>query len=182
MKPLNPSQITFGFISVREIESVGYCGGLLIVSQLGRPLEFHCSAPVVANRAQQILYGKTYRSFLFCEQIGLSLIEKTKGIPQLIIANTSSLAPLSELIEPPLVVLKNREGDPEEEFNTSPGTLFSLDDFDFWYAAKGGMVQRPDHQQPFIRNLLNSFTKSLTLDEPFERIEKAIEEAQAVAR
>lgn len=181
MKSLNPSQITFGFISVREIESVGFCGGLLVVSQLGRPLEFHCSAPVTANRAQEILYGKTYRSFLFSEQIGLSLIEKTKCNPQLLVANTMHLAPLAELVEPPLVILSPRQADLLENGPLAAGELLTVEGFDFWYAQKQALVQSPPSPQG-IRSLLNSFTKSLTLDEPFERIEKAIEEAQAVAR
>lgn len=181
MKLLNPSQITFGFISIREIESVGFCGGLLIVSQLGRPLEFHCSAPVIANRAQEILYGKTYRSFLFSEQIGLSLIEKVKCNPQLLVANTAQLAPLADLVEPPLVVLSHRDRESLDSSAIPGGERLTVDNLEFWYTGKSNLPPTTESAQG-IRSLLNNFTKSLTLDEPFERIEKAIEEAQAVAR
>ena len=80
-----------------EIEGLGHCGGLLIVSHLGRPIEFHCSAPVVTNRAQKILYGKTYDHYLYCEQIGLSLIDKSKTKPPLIFADSIQLLGLENL-------------------------------------------------------------------------------------
>ena len=55
----NDSQepISLGFITVIDHVDLGCIGGYLILNLGGRPLEFHCTAPVRANRAQQILYG-----------------------------------------------------------------------------------------------------------------------------
>ena len=46
-----------GFLTVVPHEQHGLFGGLLILDSGGRPLEFHCTAPVKTNRAQEILFG-----------------------------------------------------------------------------------------------------------------------------
>jgi len=56
----------------------GATGGLLIVCDRGRPLEFHCTEPVRTSRAQQILFGPTLRDYLCGEQIGGALLAKAK--------------------------------------------------------------------------------------------------------
>ena len=48
-----------GFLTALEDPQHGFFGGYLVLSELGRPLEFHCSTPVLPNQAQRILYGKT---------------------------------------------------------------------------------------------------------------------------
>ncbi|MBL9124077.1 MAG: hypothetical protein JNG90_10630, partial [Planctomycetaceae bacterium] len=45
-----------GFLTVVEHEQLGLIGGYLLLNLSGRPLEFHCTAPLKPNRAQQILY------------------------------------------------------------------------------------------------------------------------------
>ena len=56
--------LPIGFLSVLDDEELGAIGGYLVLSRNGRPLEFHCTSPVRANRAQQILYGPTLQPFL----------------------------------------------------------------------------------------------------------------------
>ena len=41
-----------GFLTVLEHEHLGLVGGYLILNTAGRPLEFHCTAPVKPNRAR----------------------------------------------------------------------------------------------------------------------------------
>ncbi|HYO25937.1 MAG TPA: hypothetical protein VEQ85_13425, partial [Lacipirellulaceae bacterium] len=69
-KPLS----AFGFVTVLESAEHGLFGGYLVLSPLGRPLEFRCSTPVVSTRAQQILYGPTLRPYLLSEVIGQALL------------------------------------------------------------------------------------------------------------
>ena len=54
-----------GFLTVTEHAEHGLFGGYLILNVSGRPLEFHCTAPLKPSRAQEILYGPTLRPFLF---------------------------------------------------------------------------------------------------------------------
>jgi hypothetical protein len=177
-KPITNATATYGFISVREFEGAGFCGGLLIVSHLGRPIEFHCSAPVIPNRAQQILYGQTYPTYLLCEQIGLALIQKAKVSPQLFLANQVELLALNSMISTPVVALGGAEK--EKDRPALQAALISYDQLQLWYQPC--VARDPELCLRTINSLLEGFTKTLTLDEPFERIDKAIEEAQAIAR
>ena len=54
------NQISLGFLTVVDNGELGCVGGYLILNMGGRPLEFHCRAPVRANRAQQIPVSYTH--------------------------------------------------------------------------------------------------------------------------
>ena len=56
----------------------------------GRPLEFHCTAPIKPNRAQEILYGPTLDAFLYGEQIGRTLLAEAKIEPLLVCTDRSA--------------------------------------------------------------------------------------------
>ena len=62
-------QPSLGFLTILEHEEHGLVGGYLLFTTAGRPLEFHCTAPVKPNRAQQILFGPTLESYLYGEQM-----------------------------------------------------------------------------------------------------------------
>ena len=66
-----------GFLTVVRHEPHGLFGGYLLLNRNGRPLEFHCTAPVKPNRAQEILYGATLESYLYGEAIGATLTAKS---------------------------------------------------------------------------------------------------------
>ena len=70
------SRRRLGFLTVLEHEQQGLVGGYLILNTAGRPLEFHCTAPLKPNRAQQILFGPTLEPYLYGEQIGQTLVAK----------------------------------------------------------------------------------------------------------
>lgn len=76
--PQGQAQPTFGYLLVVEDELFGHTGGLLIVCERGRPLEFHCTEPVQTTRAQEILFGPTLPSYVRGEQIGQALLAKAK--------------------------------------------------------------------------------------------------------
>jgi hypothetical protein len=76
--PRDTRPAAFGYLLVVEDDLHGYTGGLLVVCDRGRPLEFHCTEPVQPSRAQQILFGPTLRDFVCGEQIGGALVGKCK--------------------------------------------------------------------------------------------------------
>jgi hypothetical protein len=76
-----------GFITAVENPQFGIFGGYLLLNQLGRPLEFHCTTPVKPNRTQEILYGVTLQDFLYGEQIGLALLAQAKQRPVVILTD-----------------------------------------------------------------------------------------------
>ena len=78
------SAATLGFLTVVEHAQHGLMGGYLLLNAAGRPLEFHCTAPLKPNRAQQILYGPTLEPYLYGEQIAEALVGKATVEPLLI--------------------------------------------------------------------------------------------------
>jgi hypothetical protein len=161
--------VRLGFLTVVEMPDLGYCGGLLVLSANGRPLQFHCTSPTSPNRAQQILYGKTLREFLFCEQIGLALWEKIGGEKTTaVIIDVPELQSLSNLIDVPLVLLANQAETTDEngDGSSDPGRPAHI--------ISGNEVKN-------LELILQEFKQQVALDEPFERIRQAINEAHAVA-
>ena len=165
---------SFGFMTVVELPSLGHCGGLLIVSRIGRPVEFHCTAPVAVNRAQQIMYGETYSGFLFADQIGMALIDKTRERPSVFITDCAEMLPLTELIDNPLVFAE--PVDSKTDFDGSGLECFDLSGQSVFCVNHRGT------QATAISQGVQEFASRLPLDEPFERIRQAIEEAHSVLR
>src|SRR3954462_1989649 len=98
-------ETTFGYLSVINSAEHGYFGGYLIVGPLGRPLEFHCTAPVRPSRAQQILYGPTLEPFLLGEQIAGAMLDAAKLKPRLILTNCEATLHARSRISSPMVLL-----------------------------------------------------------------------------
>src|SRR5688572_14135678 len=94
----------FGFLTVLESPEHGLFGGYLVLSPQGRPLEFRCSTPVIASRAQEILYGPTLRPYLLADVIGQSLVAGSELPVQALLTDQREMLPLS-LMRPEEVLL-----------------------------------------------------------------------------
>lgn len=84
----------FGFLTVVEDDQHGFFGGYLVLSELGRPLEFHCSTPIFPSPAQRILYGSTLRSYVLGELIGQTLVKKAKLPVQVVLTDLEEMLSL----------------------------------------------------------------------------------------
>jgi hypothetical protein len=135
----------------------------------GRPLEFHCTAPIRPNRAQQILYGPTLEAFLYGEQIGATLIAQAKTEALVVCTDREPVLAVRQLVEMPVALLLAGEG---------PSGLVTF--------AVGrnrlAVPQRADGDRQRIIERLAETAESLDLAEPFTRIREAIEEAQQGVR
>ncbi len=164
----------FGFLTVVELPTLGHCGGLLVVSRVGRPVEFHCTAPVAPNRAQEIMYGKTYQGFLFAEQIGMALVDKAKNKPDIFVTDDENVLPITEMIDSPLLFVEKQSVD--EPFDGTGLKKFLIDQQPVYC-----INAKPD-EFSCIRSSAENFASNLPFEEPFERIYSAIEEANQVLR
>jgi hypothetical protein len=99
------SQPTLGFLTVLEHAQHGLMGGYLVLNTAGRPLEFHCTAPMKPNRAQQILYGPTLEPFLYGEQIGQALVAKSPAEPLVICTDLRPVLTLRALVSAPVALV-----------------------------------------------------------------------------
>jgi hypothetical protein len=166
-----------GFLTVVENADLGVLGGYLLLNAAGRPLEFHCTAPIRANRTQEILYGPTLRPFLYGEQIGQTLLTKSKLTPIVICTDSEPVLATREFSDVPVVqVLSDRSGATAGSPNSASGSQFKLALNHVVTAAN----QSSDEQA--IRAAWPPLADHLNLLEPFERIREALEEAQRSSR
>ena len=109
-----------GFLTVIEHVPLGRVGGFLVLNQAGRPVEFHCTSPVRANRAQEILYGSSLYPFLYGEQIAGTLVSKTKSPVTLLLTDSIPVLAVQESVDLPVVYVcarKREEGEQGERGN-----------------------------------------------------------------
>ena len=174
------------FLTVCEGEDGNCFGGLLAVNPSGRPLEFHCTAPVRANRAQQILFGSTLPAFVYGEQISKALLSGLELVPAVVCTDrTPVLAVQPDVAEPVVLVERieqGNEGGKEETLarDTAGEVTAGLS----WEMGSYRLTidHRREQQRAEIERLVELLDETVELDEPFERIREAIQEAQRSAR
>jgi hypothetical protein len=165
--PAMKSAPCLGFLTVIENADLGLLGGYLLLNAAGRPLEFHCTAPVKPNRAQEILYGPTLMPFLCGEQIGQTLLAKSKRTPVVVCTDSEAVLAARDFTHVPLVWIQG---------NPSLGASFKL--------ATSDVVTAPHYasDEHAIRAAWPAEADHLDLLEPFTRIREALDEAQKTAR
>jgi hypothetical protein len=154
----------------------GIVGGYLLLNAAGRPLEFHCTAPLKPTRAQQILYGATLQPFLYGEQIGQALLTKSKLTPLVVCTDSEPVLAARDFTPFPMVLVRPHEasGNSAGGGNVSPA-----------FALGKSQVSTAAHysgDQQLLRDVWPTQADCLDLLEPFTRIREALEEAQRTAR
>jgi len=181
MKASGPKSLpAIGFLTVLEHQPHGLFGGYLILNAASRPLEFHCTAPVKPNRAQQILYGPTLDGFLYGEQIGRTLLKKSKMEPLIVCTDVEPVLAVRDHVSVPTILVfpPSTEGTHDETSRSAASSalsLFKLGEFEVavpeQYAEDREAVLQ--HWEPYQHRL--------DLLEPFDRIREAVQEAQKAA-
>lgn len=185
-----------GFLTVVEHPQLGLFGGYLVLNMAGRPVEFHCTAPVKPNRAQEILYGPTLQPYLFGEQIGGTLLSKSQVQPLVICTDREPVLAVRQHVGVP-VALVLPGGPPPDVVGETPcaprssesleGRSWRLDPphptgvrlcpFRVGRNSLAVAADRADDCQT-ITDRLAGLDESLDLAEPFSRIREAIAEAR----
>lgn len=179
-----------GFFSVLEVQELGFCGGLLILNQIGRPLEFHCTLPIQPTKTQEILYGESLRPLLFGDSIGKSLVDKTRLRPDVLWVDSADAAgvhihascPIGHVMAGP-----NNEPDPDQAQNALAGsdrhTMLESNPSCIRFGEETiDLVNQDSEKRGTLCSVLDQLDEEFVLTEPFSRIRQAIEEAHAVAR
>ncbi len=171
----------FGFLTVVEDDQHGFFGGYLVLSELGRPLEFHCSTPVLPNQAQKILYGSTLRSYLLGEIIGQTLVNQAQVPVQAVLTDSAEMLSLALVWPGILASVTAREAveianePPTDQPVVENSPVLNLGN----YRLSGSSTCR--WQADSLREALTPLVAYVDLEEPFQRIREAIQEAQRVA-
>jgi hypothetical protein len=159
-----PDGLSFGFLTTLESPAHGLFGGYLVVDGLGRPLEFHCTAPVKVSRAQQILYGPTLPGHLHGRQVGGALLAEGKAMPAVVLTDNDAMLHVRPLTKLPLALV--RRGTAEQ---TSTGFVVG----ETVVSPHADDAARADE----IEARLAALAAAVDLCEPFERIRAALDEA-----
>lgn len=176
-----------GFLTVVAHEPQGLFGGFLVLDANGRPLEFHCTAPVKPNRAQQILFGPTLEPYLYGEQIGQTLVNSARSKPPVICTDLEPVLAVREHIATPVLLLL--PADPSAA--PQPTASYRLDGAHqkslFPHAfLLGGHHWRTaashTDDETLVTKRLEPIVGRFDLVEPFSRIREAIDEAQRSGR
>jgi len=173
-----------GFYTVVVHEQHGLFGGLLLLNRMGRPLEFHCTAPIKPNRAQEILYGASLESYLYGEAIGEALLAKATNAPQFLCVESAAALALRELTEIPIALVggdDRREPDNMPLFRVDTAHERGLHPFAFG-GRKLATAKRFAADETLLIERLKQLPEQFDLAEPFARIRGAIEEAQRGGR
>ncbi len=167
-----------GYLAVSEVAGLGYCGGLLVVTATGRPVEFHCTTPVAANRAQEILYGATLKEFLVCDQIGIALLKKLGRLPHVVLVEERELCKLAAQVNASFGLFVH-----ESNGDTEGSDISQMDERAGGQAIEVNEVRFEiyGNEPTSIQETLSSFSQHLPLNEPFDRIREAINEAHREA-
>ena len=178
-----------GFLTVVEDQKHGLFGGYLILNRAGRPLEFHCTAPIRPNRAQEILYGPTLRPYLYGEQIGRTLLEQGKHSAAIVLTDCEPMLDVGEFVASPVVLVGREDGESRStEEPQDRGRKWRIDgaqtvkpNLHFFVVEGQRLAVRRDaksHDESSVVQKLGAVAASLDLAEPFERIRAAIDEAR----
>lgn len=181
--------LNFGFLTCTEIEGLGVCGGLLILNQSARPLEFHCTLPVKINAVHATLYGASLESYLRGELLGQALAAKPKVPPHVFVTDCGATAEVRSFCERPVCVVRNRSEATELSANASGEWL----DWACYDLAHQEIFLAPQSPQltddagtrlgpEAIRSALSSYAERHDLMEPFDRVRQAMIEAHQAAR
>ena len=194
-KPIVKKQ-RLGFFTVIDHGPQGLYGGYLITNLVGRPLEFHCTAPLKPNRAQEILYGPTLEPYLYGEQIGQTLLAKAKAKPVLVCTDRRAALCVREFVDTPVALIiaasnQIENGAESQNINDDSQKRWRLDRA---HAAENQLAEfhlgrnhlavpeRLDGERKAITERLADLSESFDLAEPFQRITEAIEEARRGGR
>ena len=170
MKISNPMEKNkLGFLTIAKDSSQARLGGLLLVNASGRPLEFHCTAAVKPNRAQEILYGPTLGAYLCGEQIGMALCNALQHRPTILLTDVPDVLALRPLVEFPLLLVVT-EKSKRHDF-TATLVESRLGDCTIFVEAT--------YEQDLTagKAIFEVSAANLDLREPFARIDEAISEA-----
>ncbi len=152
-------KLHLGFLRVVSLDA-GFVGGCLVTNRIGRPLEFQCTTPVRPNRTQEVLYGKTLESFLYCEVLGKTLLERLAVKPDLVLVDQPDLLAMRSSVETPILLLDANSKATGTSILDSAGTHAD-------YPEDRSSAER-------IRKLIPA---SADLLEPLDRVREALTEA-----
>ena len=170
-----------GFLSIRLHPELGYFGGYLVLNAIGRPLEFHCTLPVRASRAQEILFGNTLEDFICGEQIARALVSKAKFASCFVVTDVTAVLSLRRVHSQPVVHINVPAASPASSMIYPVGQPIQLSGFT---AAENKISVLPEFaaDKSVVQQHVERIAPKIDFMEPFGRIAEALLEAHPAAK
>ena len=160
----------FGFLTGKVSIANAIIGGYLVLNDLGRPAEFHCTEPVKPNRAQEILFGKTLDSYLYGERIGKALTDACKTSTVILFTDLPAVLDVRKLYDQPIVFVPSTDRP-----SAANGTALEFGSNRIFISHKF------PQDESVLRQRWTEILTNWDLTEPFQRIHEAIQETQKAA-
>lgn len=158
-----------------EVDGRGCVGGLLVTNHNGRPLEFQCTTPVKPDRTQEILYGRTLKSWLLGELIGKTLLERVSIKPEMVFVGDPALLELREHTEIP-VACTNNKAKPSAA-DSAPGSVGVENTAGSELGGRRLVFhERHPGDAQFVSRKSHLVPGQADLEEPLERVREALNE------
>lgn len=164
----------FGFLTAIASPDHGWFGGYLVLSPLGRPLEFRCSTPIAPSRAQEILYGPTLRSHLLADVIGQALVASAEAQVRLILTDLPDMLSLG-LLRDELVICVESPG--SHGLSVATPTDATAESFEL-KGCRATLSPASVCSREALQSMLAPLAAHVDICEPFQRIRAALAEAQ----
>ncbi|HCI30073.1 MAG TPA: hypothetical protein PKI14_04720 [Fervidobacterium sp.] len=151
-----------GYLSVLKIEDK-HIGGMLVVNDLGIPVEFKYSEPITPTKLQEIIYGSSLEYYLHTEIIARGLIQKLENRPELILTQDSSL-----LFDKNIVTITFLpQSIPEKRENNE--AIVNLNNS----SIRITFQENTKFEDSLVEKIID-FASRIDIFEPFNRVEKAL--------
>uniref|UniRef100_A0A7C4CF09 Uncharacterized protein n=1 Tax=Fervidobacterium thailandense TaxID=1008305 RepID=A0A7C4CF09_9BACT len=151
-----------GYLAVSKIENK-HLGGLLVVNELGIPVEFKYSEPVTPTKLQEIIYGSSLEYYLHVEIIAKGLIQKSESRPEVILVQDPNLLFDKNIVfvsALPQSVAEKKES--SEAIINLPGMSLKI------------MVSEGFKLDDATLEKIRELASKIDILEPFDRVEKAL--------
>ncbi|MCS7016385.1 MAG: hypothetical protein NZM42_09765 [Gemmatales bacterium] len=149
-------------------EGTAILGALLVTNHWGRPLEFHITQPVQPTKLQQILYGPTLQTYLYCEVLGKALLDKADQSVHLLMTDFAEVLRCTLTTACPVIyVSSGTEAEVEAQL------LEGQAERGYRLYLAPGPADSFEAASRILRQL-----HGLDLLEPFERIREALRESR----
>lgn len=164
---------TIGYFTVVDDERNGCTGGLLVLDQAGRPIEFQCTLPVRPTRTHEILFGPTLKEHVIGQVVGKALLKRCRTPLTILCVDQPEALTVDSHSKTPVALV--REAAEFDEGPISPDMLSGIEPVE----VGGATLFVPLENVDLIAQLGESFEDLPDAVEPFERIREAIKEAQS---
>jgi hypothetical protein len=151
-----------GYLSVMNIDGK-HLGGVLVINDLGIPVEFKYSEPVTPTKLQEIIYGNSLEYYLHVEIIAKGLVQRLENKPEVILVQDPTLlfdknTVMVTLLPQP--VSEKKEGN-EAVFNFNNKSI------------RITFSENAKVDDNVVQKILD-YASKIDILEPFDRVEKAL--------